>query len=238
MSAQGTEPDPEKVKAVQDFPTPTSASGVRGVLGMASCYRRFVNNFAGIATPLHDLRKGQLEFCWSLQADKASTTLKHHLCSTPVLALPNFFIPFTIYTDASDVGLGAVLAQRIGREHVIAYASCTLTSAEKNYLTTEKECLAIVWSVNYWQTYLLGKSFDVVTDHQCLAWLQRLKEWKGRLARCPVLTGIPVPNKASPRKKKWECGCSLSFSSKDESGTSESVEEGRESFEFRTTQHQ
>ena len=132
VSAQGREPDPEKVKAVQDFPTPTSASEVRCFLGMASYYRRFVNNFTSIAASLHDLTKGQPEFCWSPQADKAFTTLKHYLCSTPVLALPNFFTPFTIYTDASDVGLGAVLAQRIGsREHVIAYASRALTSAEK-----------------------------------------------------------------------------------------------------------
>jgi transposase InsO family protein len=184
VSSQGTEPDPEKVKAVQDFPTPTSASEVRCFLGMASYYRRFVNGFASIAAPLHDLTKGERDFCWSTQADKAFATLKNHLCSSPVLALPNFSLPFTVYTDASDVGLGAVLAQRIGcREHVIAYASRALTSAEKNYSTTEKECLAIVWSVNYWRTYLLGKQFDVVTDHQCLTWLQGLKEPKGRLAR-------------------------------------------------------
>ena len=120
VSAQGTEPDPEKVKAVQDFPTPSSASEVRCFLGMASYYMRFVNNFARIAVALHDLTKGQPEFCWSPQADKAFTTLKHRLCFTPVFTLPNFFIPFTIYTDASDVGLGAVLAQRSGsREHVI-----------------------------------------------------------------------------------------------------------------------
>ena len=179
-----TEPDPQKVKAVQDFPTPTSASEVRCFLGMASYYWRFVNDFASISAPLHDLTKGQPEFCWSPQADKAFTTLKHHLCSSPVLALPNFPIPFTIYTDSSDVGLGAVLAQRIGsQEHVIAYASRALTSAEKNYSTTEKECLAIVWSVNYWRTYLLGKPFNVVTDHQCFTWLQGLGEPKGRLAR-------------------------------------------------------
>ena len=153
---------------------------------MASYYRRFVNDFASIAAPLHDLTKGQPEFCWSPQADKAFTTLKHHHCSSPVLTLPNFCIPFTIYTDASDVGLGACSISPThwqSRTCYCLYASRALTSAEKNYSTTEKECSAIVWSVNYWRTYLLGKPFDVVTDHQCLTWLQGLREPKG--GSCP-----------------------------------------------------
>ena len=152
---------------------------------MASYYRRFIKNFADIATPLHDMTKGsQPEFNWTKLADKSFNELKNRLCTAPIKSLPDFSIHFIIYTDASDYGLGAVLSQRRGEhECVIAYASRTLTPAERNYSTTEKECLAIVWTVNYWRPYLLGKAFDIVTYHQSLTWLQGLKEPKGRLAR-------------------------------------------------------
>jgi hypothetical protein len=124
------------------------------------------------------------EFCWTPSADHAFQELKRHLCSAPILSLPDFSVPFVVYTDASDNGLGAVLSQkRGGEEYVVAYASRTLMAAERNYSTTEKECLAIVWTVNYWRPYLLGKSFEVITDHQSLTWLQGLNAPKGRLAR-------------------------------------------------------
>ena len=184
MSARGTEPDSSKVEAVRDFATPTSLTNVRAFLGLASYCRRFIKNFADIAAPLHDLTKGGQEFSWTSAADQAFNDLKNRLCSAPILSLPDFSLPFTIHTDASDFGLGAVLSQRRGEnEKVIAYASRTLTPAERNYSTTEKECLAIVWTVNYWRPYLLGKAFDIVTDHQSLTRLQGLKEPKGRLAR-------------------------------------------------------
>ena len=127
---------------------------------------------------------GKQEFSWIPSADRAFKELKRHLCSAPILSLPDSSLPFTVYTDASEMGLGAVLTQQRGEHyHEIAYASRTLTTAERNYSTTEKECLAIVWSVNHWRPYLLGKAFDIVTDHQSLTWLQELKEPKGRLAR-------------------------------------------------------
>jgi hypothetical protein len=126
----------------------------------------------------------QPEFNWTPLANKSFNELKNRLCTAPILSLPDFSVPFIVYTDASDYGLGAILSQRRAEhECVIAYASRTLTPAERNYSTTEKECLAIVWTVNYWRPYLLGKAFDIVTDHQSLTWLQGLKEPKGRLAR-------------------------------------------------------
>jgi hypothetical protein len=146
ISVRGTEPDPMKVQAVQNFPTPTCLREVRGFIGLASYYRRFVRNFSEIASPLHELTKGtHQEFCWTPSADHAFQELKRHLCSAPILSLPDFSVPFVVYTDASDNGLGAVLSQkRGGEEYVVAYASRTLTAAERNYSTTEKDCLAIL----------------------------------------------------------------------------------------------
>ena len=178
VSARRTEPDPSKVEAVRNFAIPSFLTDVRAFIGIASYYRRFIKNFADIAAPLHNLAKcGKQEFSWTPSADRAFKELKSHLCSAPILSLPDFSLPFTVYTDSSDIGLGAVLTQQRGEhEHVIAYASRTLTAAEINYSTTEKECLAIVWSVNHWRSYLLGKAFDIVTDHQSLTWLQGLKK--------------------------------------------------------------
>ncbi len=97
-----------------------------------------------------------------------------------MFSLPDFSVPFVVYTDASDSGFDAVLSKKRGSEQfVFAYASRTLTDAERNYSTTEKECLAIVWNLFYWRPYLFGKSFEVVTDHQPLTWLQGLSAPKG-----------------------------------------------------------
>ena len=115
VSARGTEPDPSKVEAVRDFPTPSCLSDVRAFIGMASYYRRFIKNFSDIAAPLHQLTKGgQREFRWSPLANRAFQDLKSRLCSAPILSLPDFSVPFTVYTDATHSGLGAVLCQKNG----------------------------------------------------------------------------------------------------------------------------
>lgn len=93
--------------------------------------------------------------------------------------------PFTLQTDASEVGLGAVMSQKAddGMEHPVAYGSKKQLLREVNYATIEKECLAIVWALRFFYTYLYGQSFTIETDHQSLSWLHRMKNTNSRLIR-------------------------------------------------------
>ena len=134
-------PNPNKVKAIQNWPTPSSATEVQRFLGLASYYRRYIKNFANIASPLYHLTNKGVTFQWTNPCQEAFTTLKICLISQPILKCPDFSSTFTLYTDASDSGLGAVLQQG---PNVIASSSRSLKPAEKNYSVIEKECLALV----------------------------------------------------------------------------------------------
>ena len=97
---------------------------------------------------------------------KSFENLRKKLTEAPIVQYPDFNKPFFLYTDASIIGVGAVLAQKEEkREHVIAYVSRTLNPAEKNYGITELECLAIIWAVKYFRHYLCGSKFTIITDH-------------------------------------------------------------------------
>ena len=160
---------------------------MRSFLGLASYYRRFIADFATIAAPLTKLttkEASRTPFNWSDECEKSFVELKRQLCTAPLLAYPKFDREFTLYTDASDVGLGVVLSQHddSGTERVVAYGSRSLTPRERNYATTEKEALAIHYGTQYFRLYLLGRKFTIVTDHNALRWLNTI-EPKGRLAR-------------------------------------------------------
>ncbi|GBN89726.1 Retrovirus-related Pol polyprotein from transposon 412 [Araneus ventricosus] len=140
------------------------------------------------AEPLHLLLKGDAKFHWCLKEVEAFNNLKKALTSYPVLGIYDENSPTEIHTDVSGYGIGAVLVQiQNEAEKVIAYASRTLTKAEKNYSTTERECLAAVWAVHKFRPYLFGKAFTIVMDYHSLCWLMSLQDPSGRLARWALL---------------------------------------------------
>ncbi|GFW76920.1 hypothetical protein TNCV_2030251 [Trichonephila clavipes] len=146
--------------------------------------KRFIKGFCYLAEPLQSLLKSGVEFHWGPEEVEAFNSLKKALTSDPVLGMYDERASTEIHPDASGYGIGAVLVQiQNNVEKVIAYASRTLTKAEKNYSTTERECLAIVWATNKFRPYIFGKHFTVVTDHHSLCWLMNLKDPSGRLAR-------------------------------------------------------
>jgi len=185
VSAQGIAPDVEKTRRVNQWPTPQSPKEVQQFLGLANYYRRFIKDFASLAKPLHRLTEKGTQFKWTKESETAFNTLKQKLTSAPILALPNWSKPFTIDTDASETGIGAVLSQMQddGKECVIAYASRLLTKQERNYCVTRKELLAVVTFLQHFRQYLIGSMFTIRTDHSALTWLQNFKHPEGQLAR-------------------------------------------------------
>ncbi|UYV72292.1 K02A2.6-like [Cordylochernes scorpioides] len=184
VTESGIRPDPDKIKAITNFPTPKTTTEVRSFMGLCSYYRRFVKDFANKAKPLHDLLRNNVKFLWSNEQEQSFQILKSALTTDPVLGHFKEDAETLVHTDASGYGVGAVLTQLVeGKEKPIAYASRTLNAAERNYITTERECLAVVWAIYKFRPYLFGKHFTVVSDHHSLCWLANVKDPSGRLAR-------------------------------------------------------
>ena len=184
VSAEGIAMQNDKVAAIRDWPPCRNVSEVRAFMGLSGYYRRFVKDFSIIASPLYDLMKKGVKFCWSDACQEAFDTLKQRLMTGPVLALPENEGMYLLDTDASDTGLGAVLSQiQPEGERVIAYASRTLTVSERKYETTRKELLAVVYGLQKFRQYLLGRHFTILTDHAALSWLRRTPEPMPQLAR-------------------------------------------------------
>ena len=185
VSPSGVAPDPNKISQVASWPVPQSVKDVQKFWGLASYYRWFVRDFATIAKPLHRLTEKNSTFEWSVECQEAFVTLRRCLCTAPVLAFPRFDQPFLLDTDASNSGIGGVLSQLDdeGVEHVVAFASRTLSKSERRYCVTRRELLAVVVFTQHFRPYLLGREFTLRTDHGSLSWLQSFREPEGQLAR-------------------------------------------------------
>ena len=184
ITESGVSPDPDKVKAVQNFPIPKNPRNIREFLGLVGYYRKFIADFAARTKPLSDLLKKRREFVWTEQQQHSFQDMKDSLTRAPILQFPDFGQPFVLTTDASDFAIGAVLSQgKLGHDLPVAYASRLLSKAERNYSASERECLAVVEYVRHFRHYLYGQNFLVVTDHQALRWLHSVKDPSSRLMR-------------------------------------------------------
>ncbi len=204
INSDGVRPDPSKVQAVQQFPIPTNLTDVRSFLGLTTYYHRFVPCYSTVAEPLYRLQKKNEHFVWTKERQIAFDAIKQLLISSPTLRFPDFEREFILMTDASGVGVGVVLSQvdEHEKEYVVGYASRALSSEERNYSTTEKECLAVLYGIKYFRCYLHGNHFTVITDHGSLSWLINLRDANGRLARWALkLQGLDYTIKHRPGRE-------------------------------------
>jgi hypothetical protein len=173
ISERGVATCPYKIKAIADWKQPQSVKGLRSFLGLVGYYRKFVRHFGIIAMPLTKLLKKGYVFQWTQEQEVSFQTPKSALIHAPVLALPDYSQPFCIETDASDMGVGAVLMQE---KHPIAFISNSLGPKLRGLSTYEEEYIAILLAVDQWKSYLHYTEFHTYTDQTSLVHLneQRL----------------------------------------------------------------
>ncbi|WVZ93840.1 LOW QUALITY PROTEIN: hypothetical protein U9M48_039794 [Paspalum notatum var. saurae] len=168
VSKGGIMVDPSKISSVMDWKVPEVVKEVRGFLGLAGYYRRFIESFSKIVKPMTSLLEKGVPFIWTKERQAAFDEVKKRLTTAPVLTLPDLTKSFTVYYDASKEGLGCVLMQE-GK--VIAYASRQLRKHEVNYPTHDLELAAIVHALKIWRHYLFGNRCEIYTDHKSLKYI-------------------------------------------------------------------
>ncbi len=179
VSARGVQLDPDKVAVVQEWPVPRTATQVRQFLGLTNYFRKFIQGYGSLAKPLTLLTGGK-QWQWGPEQQVAFDGLKVALTSAPTLASPDMARPFTVITDASDIGIGAVLMQN---EHPCAYMSKAFTDSEKNWTVTDRELFAVITALREWRCYLIDKPFLVVTDHNPLTYFSTKRDLSPRQIR-------------------------------------------------------
>ncbi|KAD7479048.1 hypothetical protein E3N88_02184 [Mikania micrantha] len=198
INDKGIQVDPTKVEAVMRWETPKSPTEIRRFLGLAGYYRRFIQDFSKIASPLTSLTQKNIKFVWGQKQEEAFQILKQKLSSAPILALPDGSNDFVVYCDASANGLGCVLMQR---NNVIAYASRQLKRHEANYATHDLELGAVVFALKIWRHYLYGTRFVVYSDHKSLKHIFDQKDLNMRQRRwMEVLTDYDFELQYHPGK--------------------------------------
>ncbi|GBG75872.1 hypothetical protein CBR_g21116 [Chara braunii] len=185
ISTEGLKPDDAKVASIRDWPRPQCVTEMRSFLGMTGYYRTFIKNYSIVAAPLTDLTRLDTPWEWTDECEAAFRHLKHVLTHYEVLKLPDPDKPFIVTTDASQYGIGAVLAQQEGlRLSPVEYMSKKMPSQKLAKSTYEKELYEVYKALTHWRHYLLGRFFILGTDHQTLRWMRTqpvlsdaLKRW-------------------------------------------------------------
>ena len=190
ISGEGIKPSPRKVEAIVDAPCPTSVAEVQSFLGMVTFYCKFVKNFSTKAAPLYELLKKGARFKWTKLEQQSFNSIKDDLAESKLLANFDGESPLMVEVDASPVGVGCVLLQKIdGHEKPIYFASKKLTSAEIKYSQIDKEGLALVFALKRFRYFLLGRHFVARTDHKPLLGLFGKEK--------------PIPQNANARIQRW-----------------------------------
>ncbi|CAA0819371.1 Uncharacterized mitochondrial protein AtMg00860, partial [Striga hermonthica] len=188
ISSRGIEVDKAKIDVIEKLPPPVNVKGVRSFLGHAGFYRRFIKDFSKISQPLCHLLANDVPFVFDNACVEAFNKLKNKLVTAPIVIAPDWSLPFEIMCDASNLVVGAVLGQRVDKLlRVIYYASLTLNGAQLNYTTTEKELLAVVFSLEKFRSYILGSKVIVHSDHATLRYLLSKTQSKPKLIRWILL---------------------------------------------------
>lgn len=210
ISPNSVRPLNDNIIAITDFPVPSSRRSLHGFLGKINFYRKFIPNSSSLLEPLHLLLRKNVPFSWTPECQSSFEEVKHLLTSSPILAIFDRDKPIFIYTDASGVGIGAVLKQRQddGVEKPVAYFSQKLTQGQKKKKAIYIEGLAIREAIRYWRFWLLGRPFTVVTDHKPLQHLNlkaRPDEELGDLAL--ELSGLDFEIIYRPGSQNCEADC-------------------------------
>ena len=184
MNEWGIYPDRTKFEVIAKWPRPETKDDAKRFVSFASYYRRFVKNFAQIASPINNLTKKRIDFKWDSDCEEAFKKLKYAVSHPPILIFPDFMRLFIIVCDASKDALGAVLGHDVDNLfRPIHYASQALNKSEKGKSTIEKELLAIYWAIIRFKPYIYGRHFLIRSDHKPLIYLFGLKDPTGKLNR-------------------------------------------------------
>nr|GEU95778.1 reverse transcriptase domain-containing protein [Tanacetum cinerariifolium] len=188
ISKKGIVVDKAKVDVISKLPHPKTVKGIRSFLGHAGFFRRFIKDFSKIARPITRLLEKDTSFIFCQECVDAFQTLKRKLTEAPILIALDWDMPFELMCDASDFAIGAVLGQHQDKHfRPIHYASKTMTEAESNYTTIEKEMLGVVYAFEKFRSYLILNKSIVYTDHFALKYLFAKKYSKARLLRWVLL---------------------------------------------------